>query len=187
VPAGFSVPASFGTTTVAPNSATTFQVRLDAVSAGAFSGTVQFANRDADENPFNFTISGSVTKPEIQVSVGGSNVADGTGAVHFGTTEVGSPVTKTFTISNTGTANLTLTPPISVPAGFSVPASFGTTTVAPNSATTFQVRLDASTVGIFSGTVQFTNNDADEGTFTFTVTGTVELAERRVYLPLVSK
>jgi hypothetical protein len=185
VPAGFTVVASFGSTTLGAGATTTFQVRLDATSAGAFSGTVQFGTNDADENPFNFTIGGTVTGAEIQVTVDGAGVADGSGMTDFGTTALGAPVTKTFTISNTGTTALTLTPPIGVPAGFSVPASFGTTTVAPDSATTFQVRLDAAATGVFSGTVQFANSDADENPFTFTVTGAVRSAEQFVYLPLV--
>jgi hypothetical protein len=187
MPNGFSVAASFGSTTLGAGITTTFQIRLDATATGAFSGTVQFSNNDADENPFNFIVSGTVTGPEIQVRLAGSNIVDGVGVVAFGTTSVGTPVTRTFTISNTGNANLILTPPISVPSGFSVPASFGATTVAPNSTTTFQVRLDATATGVFSGTVQFGNNDADENPFNFTVTGTVESVERLVYLPLVRK
>jgi hypothetical protein len=58
VPPGFSVANSFGSTTLAPGNSTTFTVRLDAIAAGTYGGTLQFANNDGDENPFNFAISG---------------------------------------------------------------------------------------------------------------------------------
>ena len=59
MPTGFSVASSFGSTTVAPGNSTTFAVRLDAVAAGSYAGTLQFANNDSDRDPFSFTISGS--------------------------------------------------------------------------------------------------------------------------------
>jgi hypothetical protein len=65
VPAGFSVANSFGSTTVAAGNSTAFTVRLDAVVAGMYNGTLQFANDDGDENPFDFTISGTVNPHEI--------------------------------------------------------------------------------------------------------------------------
>ncbi|GAH32060.1 unnamed protein product, partial [marine sediment metagenome] len=57
-------------------------------------------------------------EPEIQVLDGTTDIPVGTGSVDFGATSVGTPINKTFTISNTGTAaDLTLTEPISVPTG----------------------------------------------------------------------
>jgi hypothetical protein len=109
-------------------------------------------------------------------------IAHGTSAALFGTTTVGMPINKTFTVKNTGTANLTLTEPIAVPAGFSVASSFGSTTLAPGNSTTFTVRLDAIAAGTYSGTLQFANNDADENPFDFTINGD---AYYHVYLPLV--
>jgi hypothetical protein len=114
--------------------------------------------------------------PEIHVLDGSTNIADNTGTVSFGTTPPGTPVSKTFTVTNTGTQTLTLTPPISVPAGFTLTSTFGTTTLAPGASTTFVVRLDAATNGTFSGTVSFGNDDADENPFNFTISGTVAAA-----------
>ena len=61
-PAGFSLASSFGSTTLAPNASTTFTVQLNAITASSYSGILSFANNDTDENPFNFTISGSVSR-----------------------------------------------------------------------------------------------------------------------------
>jgi hypothetical protein len=111
--------------------------------------------------------------PEIQVLDGATDIPDDTGAVSFGSTSVGAPVSKTFTVRNTGTADLTLSPVISVPAGFTVTAGFGAATLAPGTSTTFTVRLDATTADVFSGPLSFGNNDADENPFNFTLSGTV--------------
>jgi carbon monoxide dehydrogenase subunit G len=183
VPAGFSVASSFGSTSLAAGDATTFSVRLDAAALGTYSGTLEFANNDADENPYTFTIRGEVLEMEIVVLDGGINIPNGTGSVDFGQTPMGIPLTETFTVSNTGTFTLTLIEPITVPAGFSVASSFGRSSLAAGDATTFAVRLDAAALGTYSGTLEFANNDADENPFNFTLEGTV--AESSCYLPVI--
>ncbi len=187
LPAGFSLPNSFGTTTVTPGNSTTFTVRLTAAAAGSPSGTLSFGNNDSDENPFDFTISGEVTAataPEIAVADGGTDVLDGTGAVSFGSTPAGAPVDKTFTVSNSGTGDLTLVEPVSLPAGFSLVSSFGSLTVAPGGSTTFTVRLTAAAAGSPSGTLSFGNSDADENPFNFTISG--EVTNQLTYFPFAS-
>jgi len=48
-------------TTVSASGTTTFTVRFTPTSAGAKTATVSFANDDADENPYNFTITSTAT------------------------------------------------------------------------------------------------------------------------------
>lgn len=72
-----SVPSGFTVTTqpVSPiggGASTDFIVELDATASGTFTGSASFLNNDADENPFTFTISGSVM-PE---GGGGGNIED---------------------------------------------------------------------------------------------------------------
>lgn len=105
--------------------------------------------------------------PEIEVN----EVADG-GTFDFGSVILGQPVSKVFTVKNTGTSDLTLNEPIMVPSGFTLLQSFGTTTVGPNESTTFAVQYGASVIGTQQGVLSFTNNDADEGTYDFTLIGT---------------
>jgi hypothetical protein len=177
VPAGFTLTASFGKSVLTPNTSTSFTLRLNATTVGSYNGTVSFANNDSNENPYNFTVSGTVTGvPEIDVLNGTTSVPDGTGSVAFGATTVGKAVSKTFTVKNLGTANLTLTAPITVPRGFSVATSFGSTTLAPGASTTFVIRLNAISAGSYSGTLSFANNDANENPYDFTVSGTVARA-----------
>lgn len=62
---GFTLVSSWGmSATLTPNTSTTFSVRLDSGTAGSYSGSVSFSTNDSDENPFNFTVSGTVDSAE---------------------------------------------------------------------------------------------------------------------------
>ncbi|MEC4986540.1 MAG: choice-of-anchor D domain-containing protein [Oscillatoria sp. PMC 1068.18] len=77
LPDGFSLVGNFPET-IASNSRESFQIQLDAVNVGNFEGTLSFDNNDSDENPYNFTLWGSVASvdsPEIpEISVLDSDV-----------------------------------------------------------------------------------------------------------------
>ena len=119
-------------------------------------------------------IAASVTAPTIAVNVSGASVPNGTGSLAFGSTSTGTPVVRTVTVQNLGTAALTLGA-LTLPAGFTASA-FGTSTVAAGAATTFTVTLNAAAAGSYSGTVSFVTNDAAANPFSFTVSGTVTAA-----------
>ncbi|MBE9039810.1 DUF4347 domain-containing protein [Oscillatoriales cyanobacterium LEGE 11467] len=117
----------------------------------------------------------STPEPEITVSTSGtSDIPDGTDTPqNLGSSPVGTPFTQTFTVENTGTADLILdSGSLTLPDGFTLVGEFPET-VTPGSSATFTVELDTSTPGSYGGTISFTNNDADEGTFDFPVTVTV--------------
>ncbi|GEM_PF-3048891 len=173
LPEGFTLSKSFGTTTVAPSASTTFEVQLND-ALGTFEGTLSFANNDSDENPYAFTISGTVKpkpEPEIAVSSDSSDVPDD-GSISFGEVIIANPITKTFTISNSGTAALTVGSP-SIPEGFSLVGEFPEM-IAVGESADFQLRLTAAAVGAFKGEFQFDTNDSDENPYQFTITATVK-------------
>ena len=179
VPTGFQIVANFESTTLAPTESTTFVVGLTAAITGTFSGNVSFTNNDANASPFIFTVAGNVTaapEPEIVVEVGGINLPNGTGSVAFGSTVIGTPVLRTITVRNLGTADLTLANLGVTGTGFSIATGFGNSTIVPGGSTTFQVRLDAASVGNFNGTVTFDNNDPHETPYSFAVAGNVTAA-----------
>ncbi|QTA88232.1 choice-of-anchor D domain-containing protein [Desulfonema magnum] len=172
LPRGFTLLSSFDSTTVSPASSAVFEVQLNDVldSPG---GELSFENSDRDENPYHFTISGTVNpapEAEIEVSEGSVTIPDG-GRVQFGTTIVGAPVTKTFTITNKGTDALTLNN-FQLPSGFSLTDAFPDS-IAAGGTENFQIQLDASGEGVFSGELEFENNDSDETPYNFTISGTV--------------
>jgi predicted outer membrane repeat protein len=121
--------------------------------------------------------------PEIEVRVGPTVIPANTGSFDFGATVEGTPLDVTFTVHNTGDSDLVLTPPITLPAGFSLVSTFATTTVPPGSATTFVVRLEATTAGTFSGQLSFGNNDGDENPYNFLISGTVSAAPTATSTP----
>ncbi len=95
--------------------------------------------------------------PLIAVSGNGNLIAAGdttpsvTDDTDFGTTTVGTPVTHTFTIDNTGTADLSIAA-VSVAPGFTVTVS-PSSPVVPGNSTTFDVRCDAASVNTYTVTV----------------------------------
>ena len=139
------------------------RLRFRATNAGGSNGN----NIWVDNYNYNTTTPG-----EIKVTQGLTEILDG-GAYSFGTTNVGTPVSITFTVYNTGTTNLVLTPPINITGtGFTVATSFGVTTVPAGSSTTFTITFNPATSGFFNQTLSFTTNDCDESTFNFQLTGT---------------
>lgn len=118
----------------------------------------------------------SVSAPqeiEVSASIGGA-VTDG-GTNPQGTSAAGSPVTVVYTVSNTGSADLTLgTATFSSASNVTVdmitaPASG---TVAQNGTTTFSVTYMPTAVGAFSFDLSFINSDSSENPFNFSVSGT---------------
>ncbi|MBI3464285.1 MAG: hypothetical protein HY000_14695, partial [Planctomycetes bacterium] len=88
---------------------------------------------------------------EIHVTMAGEsgvNLPDGAGIASFGTTDFNEPVQRTFTISNQGTADLTLTLPVTVTgAVFTVVTQPALTMLAPGQSTTFVMEMSGATTG----------------------------------------
>jgi hypothetical protein len=113
--------------------------------------------------------------PEIAVEQPeGRNLADGASTVGFGTTPVGKPVSRTFTIRNMGPANLTglaVTKSGNMPKDFTV-ETLKTSSLAWESATTFTVTFTPAATGTRTATLHISSNDADENPFDIALTGT---------------
>jgi hypothetical protein len=118
----------------------------------------------------------------VAVSGDGQDIANGetspstADGSDFGAVLQGSlSIFHSFTITNTGSATLTLGN-VTVPSGFSL-VNAPATSIAPNSSTSFTVALDQANTGTSSGDVSFATNDSANSTFRFTVTGTVSAPE----------
>jgi len=108
-----SVPAS---PVAASGGTTTFEITFDPSAASLREAEISIANDDSDENPYNFAIQGTGTTPEMDVQGKGQSIADEDAVpslvddTDFGDAVVGVEITPhTFTIENTGTAELNLT------------------------------------------------------------------------------
>ncbi len=80
-----SVGAPGSTSVAAAGGTTQFNVQYTPTAAGAFSFGLSFVNSDADEDPFNFTVSGTATQAPgfSQAIAPGTILADGTATVTF--------------------------------------------------------------------------------------------------------
>lgn len=112
---------------------------------------------------------------EIQLFVDGSTpVTSGQSSpVDFGTVTTGDTVLRTFTILNAGEGvTLDVSDP-TFPTGFFLQDPFPTS-ISPGDSTTFDLYLDTTVPGSFSGDVTFNTNDPASTSFTFPVSGVVE-------------
>jgi hypothetical protein len=156
---------------------TTFKIRMTTAAAGAKAADVSIATGDASANPFTFKVAGAVSGVPVQIEVrdGSTVLANNSGVpVAFGSVaEKSLGPEKVFTIVNTGGQAMTvgrLTLENSL--GFAVtqqPAS----SVPAGGSTTFRLQMATASPGAKSADVKFATNDSDDGTFRFTVAGTV--------------
>ncbi len=179
LPPGYTAPSPPPLpTTIEVDQSLTIQIQIDAATLGTFGGNIMVISDDFDEAVFDFPVAGIVVTPEIEVydgdGVTAPRLVDGQASeVSFGANVQGTPGARTFTIANTGTANLLLDN-VTVPPGYEVPDLPALPfTVGINSSLSFQVALTSLVVGIHSGNVVIGSDDYDEALFDFPVTGEV--------------
>ncbi|MBL7775513.1 MAG: choice-of-anchor D domain-containing protein, partial [Saprospiraceae bacterium] len=177
---GISLPA-----VIAPSGSATFMVSFDPSAGGLRTATVNIANNDCNENPYDFAIQGLGQVPQAITVLGNGNAianrsttVSATDHTDFGGVAVAGGMTpRVFTIENiSGGFPLQLDGvPLVEVAGrdqgdFSVtvqPAS----AIAGGSSATFNVKFDPSAPGIRSAVLVITHNDLPENPFVFRVEG----------------
>jgi hypothetical protein len=181
-PADFTV-IGLPSSTVAAGSSTTFTVRFYPTISGIKNAIINVANDDPNENPFNFSIKGTGldlgVAQEIEI-LGNATVIPDNGVVTstdnwtiLGDTFVGTAITRTYTIKNTGATTLT----IGAISFSGTNSSEFTVTSAPSASvagggsTTFVVRFNPSAAGIKTASISIINNDTTEGTYNFAIQG----------------
>jgi alpha-tubulin suppressor-like RCC1 family protein len=172
-----------------PQSGTTFTIEYSSLVEGTYSCmvSIRYYNQQNLEKSYNFSIQGTsvipvVMSPEINLQGNGINIMAGDtnpttiDNTNFGNTLLGIPVSKTFTIANTGGANLNLsgTPPIALTgsgcAAFRVTIP-PLTPVAASGDTTFTIEYQPTTVGTHICTVSIVNDDSNENPYDFNILG----------------
>ena len=172
---------------VAAGTTGTFDISFNVDALGAFTLDLEFANNDSNENPYNVQITGTgASVPEIDILgndisiVNGDTTPDTADHTDFGSVDAtGAAVSeRTFTIKNTGLADLDLTagPPTIVIGGTDA-ADFtlktdATTPVTAGGSTTFTITFDPSAVGLREANITIDNNDGDENPYNFNIQGT---------------
>ena len=173
-----SIGAPVLTTVTSGGGTTTFQVQYTPTVAGAFSFDLSFVTNDSDENPFNFTVSGTgIGAPEIAVSssVSGALIDGGTDAQ--GAIQTGVQTTVTYTVTNSGNIPLMLTGTASASAASNVVvdsvSAYGVSSVPAAGSTSFTVTYTPAAAAAFSFELDIVSDDADEANFDITVSGTI--------------
>lgn len=137
-------------------------------------------------NSWNFTGDSKNCPPEPEIALYQGTNNTGTlipsgqvVPVHFGHLKLGQDQDLVFAIENTGTAALTINSITSGSTDFTVispPA-----TVAVGATENFTIRLSGATKGIYNAFISIDNNDTDEATYLFSLTGIVGHLDPKVY------
>ncbi len=152
-------------------------------SAGdGFSTNSRFRFRcNADSNSQKVYIDNVVIRvvtagPEIDVRGNNIVIANGDATpstgdnTDYGNVNVGTIVTKSFTIHNTGVGNLNISAiSLTNNTDFAIVGTPYASPVAPGGYTTFNLRFKTLTTGLKSTNVIIYNNDSDESSYTFAV------------------
>lgn len=162
------------------NGSTAFTITFNPSSGGTKSAVLHIASNDPDENPFDIALAGNAPFPAPEIRIDNSSnveLADGSAgsAQNFSRVLIGkSSRVRTFTIHNTGNADLTGLA-VSVAgthtSDFIITQPSGTT-LAPNETATFTVAFKPRAAGTRSAVVRIASIDADESPFDLSVRGT---------------
>jgi LEA14-like dessication related protein len=170
--------------TVAPGSSTTFAVTFNTSSAGIKTTTITVANNDTtgSENPYTFKIEGtgvvSGAAQEIDILGNGNSIPDNStftstsDFTNLGDSFVGTPLVRTYTIKNTGTATLTIgavTKAGTNSSEFVVSAI--SASITGGSQTTFTITFTPTGTGSRTATISIVTNDASENPYNFSIEG----------------
>ena len=161
---------------VEPGSEKYITYRFDPSDNGVRTTTLMFTSNDPYEGTFDFTLQGTGGITEMDVQGNGYSIPDGGGhSTHdgtgFGYVFIGMTATHTFTIENTGTADLQLwgSPTVSVSgthaSDFTVSVQPATQVVSGSGTTTFDIQFQPSTPGFRTASISIVNNDADENPY----------------------
>jgi hypothetical protein len=163
-------------TSVEPNGSTSFKVEFAPNSAGLKTANISINNNDAYENPYNFKIQGTGQEPEMVFKQGATPIANG-GDHDFGAHPKNTDTDVTFTITNEGDADLTLSGSPIIKIGGANANQFSvlqqpTSAIIPSGSAVFQIRFSPTSKGVKNANISIANNDSDENPYDLTITGT---------------
>ncbi|TWT91585.1 FG-GAP-like repeat-containing protein [Stieleria varia] len=177
---------------IGPGQSDTFTVQLNSSVVGIKSGTIRFETNDADENPFDFTVSGvvnSVGGPEIDVERSGvGNVTTHS----FGNVTVGESVSQSFRVVNRGATALVVSQAFGLNGPFTIMPSNGGSSaddwsIAAGQSREFAVSFTPAIATSYSQTLTLTSNDADEASYQIGFSGAgvsvSTSAQGRLFIP----
>ncbi len=159
---------TFDTTmfTLEPEGSQTVTVTFPSSTEGTFSGNITISSNDPDRATRTLSVSVIVQAAPAPVLVVGAP------AIDFGSIDAEKTAQQTFTITNTGTADLEITGIESDVPGLTFdPVMF---TLSPDSSATITITFPRPMEGEFSGSVNILSNDPDRAKLMLTISGVVQ-------------
>lgn len=148
-------------------------------ASGPRSATLTLTSNDSDEASFEVPLQGEgLVEPEIEVLSPSSTALESGASYSFNTVAVNTQVTRTFTLRNSGNADLSsIFTSIDGPhsTDFEV-TELPATSIGPDETTTFAVTFSPSESGLRNATLEILSDDADEGSFYIQLSGSGVLA-----------
>ncbi|MEM7179912.1 MAG: choice-of-anchor D domain-containing protein [Spirochaetota bacterium] len=177
----FTIDTSSLATAIASANSTTYTVIFHPTSSGTKAAVVTIPSNDSDESSYVINLTGTGAarpEPEINVKQNTADIVRG-GSYDFGSiTQSTSSAAITFTIENSGTAdlNLTGTPKVRIrganPNDFAIDETATAFSISASGETTFTVTFTPITTGARSATIAIFNDDTDEGIYAIDLIGT---------------
>ncbi|MCB1237851.1 MAG: choice-of-anchor D domain-containing protein [Verrucomicrobiae bacterium] len=165
---------ALGVTVIDPGESTTFDVTFHPNAGGPNEATLHISSNDPDENPFDIGLSGVGITPEIEMTLNGNDLTDGSANADFGVV-LSSEGSKdlTFTIRNTGDAPLTgLSVSFTGPHAADFSAGSLGTSLAPSASASLTVTFTPSAFGDRTSLLHIASSDLDENPFDISLRGT---------------
>jgi hypothetical protein len=159
--AGFSISGLTVPVTINAGGNTSFTAQFAPTTAGSASGSVSITS-NATGSPLTIALSGTATQPQISSSP--------TSAA-FGNVTTGTSNSQAITLTNNGTATLTVSAASITGAGFSISGLSLPASVAAGKSTSFNVVFSPTSGGLVNGSVSLTDN-APGSPFAIPVSGT---------------
>lgn len=140
---------------------------------GTYSVTVTVNGCTSAAGSTNVVVNACAAEIAVEQPAGTDLTSGSPTPINFGSSDSGvATPSKTFTIKNKGTGDLSITGITSDSPEFAVDTTGMSTTVNPNNSTTFKVTFTPAAPGPRNSAIHIANNDSDESSFDINVTGT---------------
>ncbi|MFO1481863.1 MAG: ELWxxDGT repeat protein [Verrucomicrobiaceae bacterium] len=179
---------TISSSTITSGSSATFTVTFTPAAATVRSAAIHILSNDADEASFDIalTATGSAAFPDIAIEQpAGTARPDDAAIVDFSLTTLGTPVTRTFTIQNTGGTTLTISG-VTIDGTASSQFAAGavsSTTIPVAGSTTLAVTFTPTSAGAKLAALHVLSNDPDEASYDIELHGIGSILPGPVTLP----
>jgi len=160
---GFSVSGVTTPFTLGPGATSTFNVQYAPTAAGAVNGSVTIVS-NAPNSPSTVSLSGTGTAATYTLSVN-------PGSLSFGSVNNGSTASQSFSVTNTGNSNVSISGVSATGSGFSVTGGGSAVTLSPNQSTSVSVQFAPTVAGSANGSVTVASNSTSPAGVALSGTG----------------